>query len=125
MEVILFAWLGLLFFFIPLIISAVRGTKGYCNHYCGRGQVFGLLGGRFGLSRQHHTVESERELRNARMQQRPVIRPMPRQLKGPQQRHRLPQILHTGKNQIGIPQHLEECERECPASVIELQEVQP
>ena len=48
---ILFVWLGLLFFFIPLIISAVRGTKGYCNHYCGRGQVFGLLGGRFGLSR--------------------------------------------------------------------------
>lgn len=49
---ILFAWLGLLFFFIPLIIAAVRGTKGYCNRYCGRGQIFGLLGGRFGLSRK-------------------------------------------------------------------------
>ena len=34
---ILFAWLGLLCFFLPLIISVVRGTKGYCNRYCGRG----------------------------------------------------------------------------------------
>lgn len=49
---ILFAWLGLLCFFIPLIISVVKGTKGYCNRYCGRGQLFGLLGGRFGLSRK-------------------------------------------------------------------------
>ena len=49
---ILFAWLGLLCFFIPLLISAVKGTKGYCNRYCGRGQLFGLLGGRAGLSRK-------------------------------------------------------------------------
>ena len=49
---ILFAWLGMLFFCIPLIISLVWGTKGYCNRYCGRGQLFGLLGGRFGLSRK-------------------------------------------------------------------------
>ena len=49
---ILFAWLGLFFFCIPLIISLVWGTKGYCNRYCGRGQLFGLLGGRFGLSRK-------------------------------------------------------------------------
>lgn len=49
---ILFAWLGLLCFFIPLIISFKNGTKGYCNRYCGRGQLFGLLGGRFGLSRK-------------------------------------------------------------------------
>ena len=49
---ILFAWMGLFFFFIPLIIAALRGTKGYCNRYCGRGQIFGLLGGRFGLSRK-------------------------------------------------------------------------
>lgn len=49
---ILFAWLGLLCFFIPLIISIVKGTKGYCNRYCGRGQLFGILGGRFGLSRK-------------------------------------------------------------------------
>lgn len=49
---ILFAWLGLLCFFIPLIISLVSGTKLYCNKYCGRGQLFSLLGGRFGLSRK-------------------------------------------------------------------------
>ena len=28
---ILFAWLGLLCFFIPLIIAIVKGNKGYCN----------------------------------------------------------------------------------------------
>ena len=49
---ILFAWLGLLCFFIPLIISVLSGTKAYCNRYCGRGQLFSLLGGRFGLSRR-------------------------------------------------------------------------
>lgn len=49
---ILFAWLGLLCFFIPLIISAVRGNKAYCSKYCGRGQLFGLLGGGLGLSRK-------------------------------------------------------------------------
>ena len=49
---ILFAWLGLICFFVPLIISLTKGIKGYCNRYCGRGQLFGLLGVRFGLSRK-------------------------------------------------------------------------
>ena len=49
---ILFAWLGLLCFLIPLIISIASGTKGYCNRYCDRGQLFALIGGRFGLSRR-------------------------------------------------------------------------
>ncbi len=49
---ILFAWLGLLCLFIPLIIALVYGTKSYCNRYCGRGQLFSLIGGRFGLSRR-------------------------------------------------------------------------
>ncbi len=49
---ILFAWLGLLCFFIPLLFAGLGGTKGYCNRYCGRGQLFGMLGGRFGLSRK-------------------------------------------------------------------------
>ncbi len=52
---ILFAWLGLFCFFIPLIISTGYGNKAYCNKYCGRGQLFGLLGGRFGLSRKKDT----------------------------------------------------------------------
>ena len=49
---ILFAWLGLLCFFIPLIIAMVRGNKAYCNKYCGRGQLFELLGSRLRLSRK-------------------------------------------------------------------------
>ena len=49
---ILFAWLGLFCFFIPLILAVAGGKKGYCNRYCGRGQLFSLLGGRFGLSRR-------------------------------------------------------------------------
>ncbi len=49
---IMFAWLGLLCFFIPLVIAAAAGNKGYCNRYCGRGKFFALLGGRFGLSRR-------------------------------------------------------------------------
>ncbi len=49
---ILFAWLGLLCFFLPLAISLVQGSKAYCNKYCGRGQLFELLGGEFGLSRK-------------------------------------------------------------------------
>ncbi|WP_099467323.1 4Fe-4S binding protein [Konateibacter massiliensis] len=49
---ILFAWFGLLCFMIPLLISIINGNKAYCNKYCGRGQLFELLGGRFGLSRK-------------------------------------------------------------------------
>lgn len=49
---ILFAWLGLLCFFIPLIMAIIGKEKGYCNRYCGRGQLFSLIGGRFGLSRK-------------------------------------------------------------------------
>lgn len=48
---ILFAWLGLLFFTIPLLIAVIRGNKAYCNHYCGRGQLLGLLGEKLKLSR--------------------------------------------------------------------------
>lgn len=48
---ILFAWLGLLCFVIPLLISITTGTKAYCNKYCGRGQLFQLLGSKYKLSR--------------------------------------------------------------------------
>ena len=48
---ILFAWLGLLCFAIPLIMAAAGKDKGYCNRYCGRGQLFALLGGKLKLSR--------------------------------------------------------------------------
>jgi len=49
---ILFAWLGMLFFTIPLLVALIGGNKAYCNRYCGRGQLFALAGGRFGLSRK-------------------------------------------------------------------------
>jgi len=48
---ILFAWLGLLCFTIPLIISFSGGGKTYCNSYCGRGKLFTILGTKFKLSR--------------------------------------------------------------------------
>lgn len=49
---ILFAWVGLLCFLIPLIISAATGHKSYCHKYCGRGQLFDLLGNQLGFSRK-------------------------------------------------------------------------
>lgn len=49
---ILFAWLGLICFITPLTISLIKGDKAYCNRYCGRGQLFSLLGEKFGLSRK-------------------------------------------------------------------------
>lgn len=48
---ILFAYLGLLFFSIPLLMALFGGGKAYCNRYCGRGQLLGLLGGKLKLSR--------------------------------------------------------------------------
>lgn len=49
---ILFAWLGLIFFCLPLILAIGGKDKLYCNRYCDRGQFFTLLGGRLGLSRR-------------------------------------------------------------------------
>ena len=51
---ILFAWLGLFMFTVPLILAAGGWDKAYCNRYCGRGQLFVLLGGRLKLSRWHN-----------------------------------------------------------------------
>ena len=49
---ILFAWIGLICFFAPLIFAVVGGNKLYCNRFCGRGQLFSIIGGRFGISRR-------------------------------------------------------------------------
>lgn len=49
---ILFAWLGLICFITPLVISIAKGNKKYCNSYCGRGQLFELLGGTLKVSRK-------------------------------------------------------------------------
>ncbi len=48
---ILCAWLGLIFFTIPLLLAILGYGKAYCNRYCGRGQLLFLLGSRLGLSR--------------------------------------------------------------------------
>ena len=32
---ILFAWLGMIDFLVPLIIAFVGGNKAFCNRYCG------------------------------------------------------------------------------------------
>ena len=48
---ILFAWLGLLCFLIPIILATLGKGKSYCNIYCGRGQLLDLLGNKFNLSR--------------------------------------------------------------------------
>lgn len=49
---ILFAWLGLICFITPLMFAIIGGNKYYCNKYCGRGQLFGLLGKKFSLNRK-------------------------------------------------------------------------
>lgn len=52
---IIFAWLGMICFLVPLLISIIKGNKSYCNKYCGRGQLFELIGGSFGFSRNKNT----------------------------------------------------------------------
>jgi polyferredoxin len=48
---VLFSWLGMAFFLVPLLVAIIGGNKAYCKGYCGRGQLFGLLGGKLKLSR--------------------------------------------------------------------------
>ena len=52
---ILFAWLGMIDFLVPLFIAIFGGGKAFCNRYCGRGQLLGKLGGRCKCSRNAST----------------------------------------------------------------------
>ena len=52
---ILFAWLGLIDFLVPLFIAIFGGGKAFCNRYCGRGQLFRQLGGCMKCSRNKPT----------------------------------------------------------------------
>lgn len=52
---ILFAWLGLIDFLVPLFIALFGGGKAFCNRYCGRGQLFQQLGGCMKCSRNAKT----------------------------------------------------------------------
>ena len=47
---IVFAWLGVICFLIPLLMAIFGGGKGYCNNYCGRGQLFLQIGNSLGWS---------------------------------------------------------------------------
>lgn len=48
---ILFAWLGMICFLVPLIMAISGKGKSYCNNYCGRGQLLDLMGNKMQLSR--------------------------------------------------------------------------
>ena len=48
---ILFAWLGMIDFLVPMFVAILGGNKAFCNRYCGRGQLFGHLGGCMKCSR--------------------------------------------------------------------------
>ena len=52
---ILFAWLGMIDFLVPLGFAIAAGNKGFCNCYCGRGQLFRVLGDRCHCSRNRPT----------------------------------------------------------------------
>lgn len=52
---ILFAWLGMVDFLLPLIFAIFGGNKWFCNNMCGRGQLFTLLGFTLKLSRNKTT----------------------------------------------------------------------
>ena len=43
---IIFAWLGLIDFLLPLIFAAAGGSKFFCNSLCGRGPAAGQAGRR-------------------------------------------------------------------------------
>ena len=49
---ILFAWLGMIDFILPLLLAIFGGNKWFCNHFCGRGQLFTVLARKFHCSRQ-------------------------------------------------------------------------
>ncbi len=52
---ILFAWLGMIDFLLPLIFAIFGGNKFFCNHMCGRSQLFNLLGTKGKCSRYRPT----------------------------------------------------------------------
>lgn len=41
---ILFAWLGMIDFLVPVLLAVFGGNKYFCNNFCGRGQLFHKLG---------------------------------------------------------------------------------
>ena len=54
---IMFAYLGLIDFILPIVWAAVGKDKGFCNRYCGRGQLFEVIGKGLKLSRMKKTPD--------------------------------------------------------------------
>ena len=52
---IFFAWLGMIDFLLPVILAVFGGNKFFCNHMCGRGQLYMKLGTRLKWSRNRPT----------------------------------------------------------------------
>ena len=52
---ILFAWLGMIDFLLPVILAVFGGNKFFCNHLCGRGQLYCKLGWDLNCSRNKPT----------------------------------------------------------------------
>ena len=52
---ILFAWLGMIDFLLPIILAIFGGNKFFCNHLCGRGQLYYKLGSDLKCSRNKPT----------------------------------------------------------------------
>lgn len=52
---ILFAWLGMIDFLVPLVLAIFWGNKRFCNRFCGRGQLLSLLGNDLKCSRRRPT----------------------------------------------------------------------
>ena len=52
---ILFAWLGMIDFLLPVMLAVFGGNKWYCNNLCGRGQLLMKLGTDLKLSRNRMT----------------------------------------------------------------------
>lgn len=52
---ILFAWLGMIDFMVPMFVAIIGGNKSFCNNFCGRGQLLGKLGGDCKCSRNKAT----------------------------------------------------------------------
>lgn len=54
---ILFAWLGMIDFVVPVLLALFGGNKLFCNRYCGRGLLLAKLGGDWKWSRNRATPE--------------------------------------------------------------------
>ncbi len=52
---ILFAWLGMIDFLVPLLFAVFGGNKWFCHHLCGRSQLFTLIPKKLKCSRQKPT----------------------------------------------------------------------